>query len=138
MKTIFFSKINVVANKLFFVLATIMLFAQKAYAQGGPPDAPGADLTVQHIICAITRLACWLTNIALLLTFGAIVLYGLQIMISKGDPAQFSSAKKNLLWAIAGTFVILGVYVIIATVANAVNVDVGTLSIPLDCSSCTY
>ncbi len=94
-------------------------------------NAPGIDLTFDRVIGILTSFTCWFTQIALLLTVGAIVVYGLQMAISRDNVEMFTKAKKSLGWAIVGAFVIFGVYTIIATVANAVGAQVPAL--PLSC-----
>ena len=60
-----------------------------------------------------------------------IILAGLRFMNARGDPVAFTVAKKNFNHVLLGLLVIMGVYVIIATVANAVGADFSF--IPLVC-----
>ena len=122
-----------------FVFVVLLGFAARSYdflsaAIFGetPSGSAKYDLTIERVIGIITGLSCWLADIALLLMVGAIIIYGLQIMLSRGDASKFQAAKESLKYAIVGAVVILGVYTIIATVAQALGADVNL--IPLQCS----
>lgn len=72
----------------------------------------------------VTMLNYLMKNALLLagvLAGGAVVFYGFQMVISKGDPAKFISAKNNLIKAAIGAVIIFGVYTIIATVQGAAH-----------------
>ncbi len=93
--------------------------------------SPEYDLTIEKVIAIITGFTCWAAEIAILILIGALFFYGIQILFSRGNPVSFQSAKKAFSTAIIGAFVILGVYTIIATVANTVGVKASF--IPLSC-----
>ena len=72
----------------------------------------------------------------MLRTVGAVmviflVIAGLRYMAAGGDPKKVIEARKSLNYALLGILVIMGVYVIIATVANAVGSSFSL--IPLVC-----
>src|SRR3989344_2342530 len=96
-------------------------------------DLPGIDLTIDDVFNIINNFACWLWSVAMILIIIALILVGLRMMNARGKPEEFSKAKINFLHIIVGALVIMGVYVIIATVANAVGVDVSL--IPFNCSA---
>lgn len=108
-------------------------FAPAALA--APPAAgaaaKGPDFTVEGIIAIFTRLACYASRIALLLVTAFIIFYGVQFLMSEGNPEKVTQAKKSLLWGIVGVAVILGTYTIIATVANSIGADFSPT--PLSC-----
>lgn len=108
---------------LFFLLNTKDVFAQISLAP---------NLKIQDVFDIITGLACWLTRVAGLLIIIFIVIAGIQFMAAGGDPTKWENAKKNFKMVLWGTLVILGVYVIIATVANAVGATNFSL-VPLVC-----
>ena len=102
--------------------------------RGGPGEADwmGIDLTIQDVFAIINGLACWFARIASLLMVIFIILAGIRFMAARGDPKAYDVAKKNFGHVLIGLLVILGVYVIIATVANAVGVTDFSF-IPLVC-----
>ena len=53
------------------------------------------------------------------LATAAIIFYGFQMAISRGDAGAFGKAKNNLIKAALGAVIIFGVYTIIATVQGA-------------------
>jgi hypothetical protein len=120
-------------TKTMTILATAFFtFNMKnALAETNPTSPAGIDLTAERVVSILTGLSCWFARIAVSLFAMAIVFYGIQIVLSRGNPEKFTSAKKSLGVAIIGGFVILGVYVIIATVANALGGDYRLL--PLGC-----
>jgi len=99
---------------------------------GGEENWMGIDLSIQDVADIINGLACWLTRIATAIMVIFLVLAGLRFMNARGDPTKYGNAKKNLQHEIIGIMVIMGVYVIIATVANAVGRTDFSL-IPLVC-----
>ncbi|MBX4189918.1 hypothetical protein KW791_01290 [Candidatus Parcubacteria bacterium] len=95
---------------------------------------PGYDITVQSLFGILTGLACWATRLALIAVVLALVWYGLQFILSQGNPTKFAGAKKSFWYGILGVVVIMATYTIIATIANAFGADY-TLFLPLDCSA---
>ncbi len=134
--------------KFFKVLAVVALVVWLAYGPGvflvsgqetplfGEPGSPGETLTVQQVLGIITGLACWFSEIAMVLILGALAFYALMFMWSQGNPAKMGEAKKALGWGIIGIFVIMGTYTIILTVARAVGPTAeGRINpIPINCS----
>lgn len=103
--------------------------------RGGPTDEAdwmGVDLTIQDVFAIINGLACWTTRVAVFIMVIFIILAGLRFMNARGDPAAFTAARKNFNHVLIGLIVIMGVYVIIATIANAVGVTDFSF-IPLVC-----
>ncbi len=101
---------------------------------GGPGESSwmGMDLSIQDVADIINGLACWLTRIATAVMVIFLVLAGLRFMNARGDPTKYGNAKKNFQHVLIGILVIMAVYVIIATVANAVGRTDFSL-IPLIC-----
>ncbi len=123
-------------KKVFTILILGVLVGGGAFAApaGDNPlgDFPGQDLDFEDLISIMTGLACWLGRIA---TTGAlifVILAGLRFMAARGDPKAFTDAVTNFKRVLLGILVIYGVYVIIATVANAVGITDFSF-IPLVC-----
>lgn len=82
----------------------------------------GMDVTVQDLFNIVTGLACWLLRIAGAVMVIFVVLAGLRFVWAQGNPTKYQEARKNINHVFIGVLVILGVYVIIATVANAIGI----------------
>lgn len=83
--------------------------------------SPGRDITFDTVLNIIRGFSCYVAQVAGILFIGAILFYGVLMVVSQGNPEKFGAAKKGLGWAIVGGLVIVGVYVIISTVASAVG-----------------
>lgn len=99
---------------------------------GDSHDWTGIDLTVQDVFSIIAGLACWFSRVAVAVMVIFIILAGLHFMNARGNPVAYEMAKKNFGQVLIGLLVIIGVYVIIATVANAVGLTDFSF-IPLAC-----
>ena len=121
-------------NKIKLGILSLFLFTGEVNAQSPGSslgNAPGVDLTIDGIKNIIKGLACWLVDIALILIVVAVVFYGIQFLISRGDPTKVTKARSSLSYGIVGIIVILGTYTIIASVANSIGADLPSVS--LDC-----
>ena len=107
------------ALKLSFIQLPLvpLLFATAATTE----DLPGVDITIQGLFNILQGLACWMSRFVLVFMVGAIIWYGFQFIVSRGNPTAFTNAKKSLGYALIGMVVILGAYTIISTVGNAVE-----------------
>ncbi|MDO8591370.1 MAG: hypothetical protein Q7R60_00395 [bacterium] len=115
---------------LFFVA---VLYLGHGYVwAAGEEGLSGIDLTIQDVFNIINGLACWATRVAMAVMVIFIILAGLRFMNARGEPAAFTAARKNFNHVLIGLLVIMGVYVIIATVANAVGITDFSF-IPLVC-----
>ncbi len=118
------------------VIFFVVLFLSFHLAGVASADTAGAgtgiDLTIQDVFNIVAGLACWLTRIVVAVMVIFIILAGFRFMYARGNPTAFEGAKKNFNHLLIGLLVIMGVYVIIATVANAVGVTDFSL-IPLVC-----
>lgn len=95
-------------------------------------EPPNVDLTIQGVFNIITGLACWLLRVIGFVLVIFIILAGLRFMAAQSNSNKFTSAVTNFRNVLIGTLVILGVYVIIATIANAVGLTNFSF-IPLVC-----
>lgn len=117
---------------VFLLVAVFVFIAAGGFHQTNAAEPlPGEDLTVQNVFAIVNGLACWLIRVVTAIMVIFIVLAGFRFMAARGDAAKLTSAKKNLTNVLIGVVVIMGVYVIIATVANAVGADFSF--IPLRC-----
>lgn len=113
-----FKKLSII---FWIVLAVVgFYFAGNALAQGND-DWLGIDLSIQDVAYIIDGLACWLLRVSMLLAIIFIILAGIRFMAAQGNPAGYQKAKTNFFHVLIGVIVIVGVYEIIATVANAVG-----------------
>jgi hypothetical protein len=129
-----FKKIYFTAVVL-FILANIFVQFVAPYAMAAGPSTsglPGEDLSVQDLFAIINGLACWLIRIAFSLMVIFLVVVGLQFMNARANPTKRAEAIKNFQRVLTGIVVIMGAYVIIATVANAVG-STDFSYIPLKC-----
>lgn len=95
--------------------------------------APGVNLTIQGLMGIIVGVACWLTRIAIVFIVIALIVYGIQFLISRGDSGRFTKAKDSFKYGLWGIVVILGAYTIIATVAYAIDPTTPFAAFRLDC-----
>lgn len=122
-------------EKVFIILMAVifMAWAFGAQAEVNPlGDFPGRDFDFVDIIDIMTGLACWLGRIASMGALIFVILAGLRFTAARGDPKAFTDAVTNFKRVLWGVLVIYGVYVIIATVANAVGITDFSF-IPLVC-----
>lgn len=123
-------------KKIFTILTILTLiggWTGAVQAEENPlGDFPGQDLDFEDLISIMTGLACWLGRIASLGAIIFVILAGLRFMAARGDPKAFTDAVTNFKRVLWGVLVIYGVYVIIATVANAVGITDFSF-IPLVC-----
>lgn len=99
---------------------------------GGDENWWGIDLTIEDVGNIINGLACWATRIATAVMVIFLILAGFRFMNARGNPTAYQAAVKNFQHVLIGIVVIMAVYVIIATVANAVGRTDFSL-IPLIC-----
>ncbi len=105
---------------LFFAFIATPYLAM-ADASNGSKPAPGIDLTITQLFGILTGLACWMSRFIIVFMTMVIIWYGIQFLLSRGDPSKFKTAKQSLNYAIIGILVVLGANTIIATVGNAVD-----------------
>lgn len=84
----------------------------------------GVDLSIDQIISGIVTLACNIQRIGVLIAFIAIVFIGYQYLVyGVYDPTKLKDIRLKLGYVVVGLVVIFGVYIIIATVANAIGIE---------------
>jgi hypothetical protein len=98
----------------------------------GNDDWTGRDITIQDVEGIVIGIACWMMRGSADLMIIFLVWSGILFMYAQGDPTKYKKAKDTLQKTLWGMLIILGVYVIIATVANAVGLQNFSF-IPLAC-----
>lgn len=93
----------------------------------------GKDFTIQSVFSIVIALTCYISRMAIVAMIVYIIWFGIKFLMSQGDPAEFTKARKSLYYGLIGIIVILGTYTIIATVANIFGAD-SVRFIPIDCS----
>jgi len=114
-------------KKLIFGIAAVVPSIALAEA------LPEYDLTIQSIFAIINGLVCWMARASYTLMVIMLVFYGVMYFFSEGELGKVVKAKDGVKWAAVGILVTLGVYTIIATIANAVGVPDVSSFLPLSC-----
>jgi len=78
----------------------------------------------------IIRIIRWFIGMSVILALGALVWGGIYYITSIGIEQRVSSAKRIILWAIAGLVIILLSLVLVETVASILGVTTGTTGTP--------
>ena len=92
------------------------------------------SFTIQSVPRILAGLACYAVRFAIIASVIAIITSGIAILLSRGNPVAYVSAKKFLLYAIVGGLVIYGVYTIILSVSFFVTGSTNLPWIPLTCA----
>ena len=82
---------------------------------------PGQAVTLDEVNNIFGTIARFLIGVSATLAVIFIIISGIMIMTAQGDPAKYKKGREMLKTAIWGTFVVLGVGVIINTVAALVT-----------------
>ena len=85
------------------------------------PPVPGQGLTLAELSVLIAKVGSFLTTIGALLAFIAVIVSGIMYMRAGAEPTKISNAKtwfKNIL---IGALIVLGVGLIINTIANIIS-----------------
>ena len=85
------------------------------------PPVKGPGLSLAEIGILTARVGSFLTTIGVLFAIIAIVVSGIMYMRAGGSPEAISKAQTWLKNALIGAFIVLGVGLIINTVANVVT-----------------
>lgn len=99
-----------------------LLYAAPALAADAPtPPVKAKGITLNNLIDIVETLVDVFISVAALIMMGGIVYTGLQMILARGNEAEFAKAKKQLGYVILGSLVILGVGLIMNTIANFAN-----------------
>lgn len=96
-----------------------LLYAVPALAADAPtPPVDGKAITLSNLVNIAETLVDVFISVAALIMMGGIVYTGLQMILARGEQAAFAKAKQQLWYVIIGSAVILGVGLIMNTIAN--------------------
>lgn len=119
-----------------FLIGVILLtgvcgLALPSYADVLPPSPPaGADTDLKFknpigtdsVVVLLSQIISWLIYMSAVLALFALVYGGIRLITSLSNESQVQSAKRIILWAIAGLVVILVSFVVINTVKEVLGV----------------
>ena len=111
-----FKKLGRVAIPLALVLLPVLVFAQ----QPNPGIVGGSAITLADIQTYIQRIASFLIVVGVILAVIFIIWGGIMYMAAGGDATKVTSARSRIFSGIIGAAVVLGVGVILQTVAGLV------------------
>ncbi len=86
-----------------------------------PLGNTGDRFTYDQLVKILKYLASYALLFGGIVAMGAVVFYGFQMVMSKGDPGKFNEAKGSLIKAAIGAALIFGVFTIIATLQGAAS-----------------
>jgi hypothetical protein len=106
----------------------VVAFPALAYAADSiPTPGEGKAIGLSDIRTLIEGVLNFLIYFASIAMTGFIIVAGLRMVMSRGDAAKFGDAKKMLYNALIGAAVILGVGLILNTIANFAQDPTGIL-----------
>ncbi len=124
-------------NKKFILIPGFLLLLFIAvsgdFVSAQTVNAPGIDLTPHLIFERIYTFACWFWSTTLVALIIFVVISGLRIMYAGSNATQVESAKSSFKYIILGSIIVIGTFIIIATVAYNVGADISY--IPFDCQA---
>ena len=95
--------------------ATPLLLAQ------AKPLGETGDITYDRLVDLAYAIVKVLLQLGEIAAVGFIVYYGLRMVLSKGDPAKFTAARKGLLLALLGGVIVFGAYVLVDSIQAGVK-----------------
>lgn len=120
------SKMSKMSKTTLAVLAVAVVFVPAlALAVAGLPNptppVTGTAVTLVEIQALITRVAQFLIVVSVIIAVIFIIWGGVMYMAARGDDTKVADAKKTIFNGIVGAAVVLGVGVILQTVAGLVT-----------------
>lgn len=85
------------------------------------PPVPGQGLTLAELGVLIARVGSFLTNVGVIFALIAVIVSGIMYMRAGADQTKITNAKAWLWNALIGALIVLGVGLIINTVANVIS-----------------
>ncbi|MEK7659368.1 MAG: hypothetical protein AAB338_01795 [Patescibacteria group bacterium] len=85
------------------------------------PQVSGQGLTLAEIGTLIARVGSFLTSVGVLFAIIAVIVSGIMYMRAGAEPTKITSAQSWFKNALLGALIVLGVGVIINTIANIVT-----------------
>lgn len=101
------------------VLVPVLVFA--AVLNTPTPPTSGQALSLQEIEDLVKRIAQFLIIVSVIIAVIFIVWGGILYMASRGDPEKAETAKSTIFNGIIGAAVVLGVGVILQTLAGLIT-----------------
>lgn len=92
------------------------------------------NFTIQSVPKIFAGLACYTVRFALIAVVIMIVFSGIALVLSRGNPTAYLSAKKAFLYSLLGAFVIYGVYTLILSISLLVTGSTNLPWVPLTCN----
>ncbi len=83
-----------------------------------PPDVPGLDPNTD-ISSVVLKVISVILDVILIIAVLYVIIAGIRLIVSGGDEGQKDSAKKTIIYVIAGIIVILFARAIVVFVNNA-------------------
>jgi hypothetical protein len=77
--------------------------------------------TYDRLVSIVAGLVKTILQLGTIAAVAAVIWYGLQMVLARGDATKYSTAKKGLSLALVGAVIIFGVYTIIATIQSGVE-----------------
>jgi type IV secretory pathway VirB2 component (pilin) len=97
-----------------FSLLSIIFIPFISDAQNGLVPCNGPDCTINSFFQMLLNIYNFLTTmIATPLAIIALIVGGIFMMVSAGNPSTFGKGKEIITWAIIGLFLVWGSYIII-------------------------
>lgn len=106
---------------LFYSLIFIFYFIYASFAFAQIVLPPGGAVTLEEVESLIARIADFFIFISMFLAVIAIIWSGLLYFRAGASPEKVEGAKKMFLYGIIGSLIILGVGVILNTIAAVVT-----------------
>lgn len=105
------------------VTAAMFALPLLALAQGPtvPPEIQTDPITLDKVLGWVRQIVTFLTAAGVLIAIIFIIWGGIQYMAAGGDETKAGEAKKRILNGVIGAAVVLGVGLILSTVANLVQ-----------------
>lgn len=101
------------------ILALPLYFAQAGSIIPPPPPSPPSSTHLLNPLGGTTSFSDLVSNVAgiaarigFMLAVVYIIYAGLMFVVARGKPAELEKAKKNLLYVVLGTGILLGAWVI--------------------------
>lgn len=113
---------NFIRITLFAFVAIVVLTPVLAFALPTPtPPVTGTGITLVEIQTLITRIAQFLIVVAVIIAVIFIIWGGILYMAARGDETKAETAKTTIYNGIIGAAVVLGVGVILQTLAGIIT-----------------
>jgi len=105
------------------LFAAPMIVALAAIPTPSVPTAPGSEVTLGTLENLILRIITFLVTFGIIIAVGMIIFGGIRWMTAAGNEERATAAKETIWNGVKGAAIVLGVGVILRTVAALVNLD---------------